>query len=183
MDTTIHNKRGFTLIELLVSLALFAVVMMVSIGALLTLVDANRKAQALKSVTNNLNFAMDSMTRTLRTGYDYHCGSGWSEGSTADCASGDTELTFVDDNGDTVRYYLDEDAQAIMRRINGGVAERMTAPEARIEEARFFVRGTTRGDEEQPQVTILIQGTAGTAPETETSFNIQTTVVQRILDI
>ena len=43
-------NSGFTLVEMIVAVALFAVVMLISVAALLSLVDANRKAQALQSV-------------------------------------------------------------------------------------------------------------------------------------
>src|SRR3989344_8697452 len=55
------SLRGFTLVEMIVAIALFSIVMVVSVGALLALVTANRKAQALQSVMNNLNIALDGM--------------------------------------------------------------------------------------------------------------------------
>ena len=73
---TLNNKKmgGFTLIEMMVSIALFAIVMVMSMGAILSIVAANKKAQALNSVMTNLNFAVDSMSRDIKTGYNYHCG-------------------------------------------------------------------------------------------------------------
>src|SRR3989338_2524865 len=56
---TYRASRGFTLVELIVSIGLFAIVMLISVGALLALTGANRKAQALQSVMNNLNVALD----------------------------------------------------------------------------------------------------------------------------
>ena len=67
------RARGFTLVELMVSLTIFSIVMMVSTGTLLVLIDVNAKAQALYSATSNLSFALDSMTREMRTGYHYYC--------------------------------------------------------------------------------------------------------------
>lgn len=66
-------KKGFTLIEILVSVAIFAVVMVIALGALLSISVSDRKAEAIKSVVNNLNFALDSMSRAIRTGQNYHC--------------------------------------------------------------------------------------------------------------
>ena len=71
-----RTPRGFTLIELLVSVALFSVVMLISVGSLVAMAEAARKAESIKSVLNNLNFAFDSMSRTIRTGYLYHCTDG-----------------------------------------------------------------------------------------------------------
>lgn len=68
--------RGFTLIEMMVSLALFSMVVTVSVGALLMLVGTNDQLQGEQSVMTNLSFALDSMTREIRTGTDYYCVSG-----------------------------------------------------------------------------------------------------------
>jgi prepilin-type N-terminal cleavage/methylation domain-containing protein len=182
------SKAGFTLIELLVSLALFSIIVMISIGTLLSLVDANRQAQSLTSISNNLNFALDTMARSIGTGYDYYCGSGtvgsgWSSGSTRDCAANEANqwLRFIDDDGDTVTYYAQGGA---LWRIKNSTTQRLTAPEITIDAAGFFVTGTARGsDTVQPTVTILIQATAGPDPDTSTQFNVQTTVAQRILDL
>ena len=67
------KMAGFSLIELMVSLTIFSILMVVSVGTLLTLIDANAKAQALSSATTNLSFALDSITREIRTGHYYNC--------------------------------------------------------------------------------------------------------------
>lgn len=69
------SQSGFTLIELIVSLGVFSVVITVAVGALLMLVAANEQLQGEQSVMTNLSFALDSMTRELRTGTNYHCRS------------------------------------------------------------------------------------------------------------
>jgi prepilin-type N-terminal cleavage/methylation domain-containing protein len=72
----INTKRGFTLIEMIVSIAIFMTVATVAIGALLKVVDANKKAQSIKTSITNLNFVLDAMTRELRVGTKYNCNSG-----------------------------------------------------------------------------------------------------------
>jgi prepilin-type N-terminal cleavage/methylation domain-containing protein len=67
------NKSGFTLIEVIVSLALFSVVITIAVGALLILIASNRQLQNEQSVLSNLSFALDSMTREIRTGSNYFC--------------------------------------------------------------------------------------------------------------
>ncbi len=66
-------KSGFTLVEMIVSLACLSIVAVVAHGALTKIVSANRKAQTLQTSITNLNFALDAMSRELRTGRSYMC--------------------------------------------------------------------------------------------------------------
>jgi len=68
-----QKEKGFTLIEIIISLAIFAVVALIAVGALLKVIDANKKAQSLKSAINNINFAFDDISRDIRTGTRYVC--------------------------------------------------------------------------------------------------------------
>lgn len=178
---------------MLVSLALFIIVMMVSVGTLLTLVDANRKAQAVASVTNNIHFALDTMSRALSTGSDYYCSTGtpstsWVAGAERQNCTADADnqwLGFSDDDGDTVIYYKTGTA---LWRIKDGLAQQLTAPEVTVNDIGFVVTGAKRkseasGDNVQPTVTIMIRATAGFDTETDSTYNLQTTVTQRILDL
>lgn len=179
---------------MIVAVGLFAVVMLVSVSALLALVNANRKAQALQAVMNNLNVAVDGMVRSARMGSTYHCGAAGSYTLAADCSSGDTLFAFepfhpgtdsvppwvywyaTDQNG-IGRLYKSEDGT-----LTGGVP--VTAPEVAIESATFYVIGSTRADSTQPKVLMIIKGSAGgTKITTQSTFHIQATAVQRILDL
>ena len=62
-----QKQKGFTLIELLLAVALFSIVVVISFGAIMTTVDVNRKSQTLTTVMNDLNFTLESMTRTIKT--------------------------------------------------------------------------------------------------------------------
>ena len=68
-----ENSRAFTLVEIVVSLAIFSVVSVVALGALVKIVSANKKAQTLQSAISNLNYALESMSREMRTGNIYSC--------------------------------------------------------------------------------------------------------------
>ena len=69
------QQSGFTIVEMIVSLALFSVVVTVSVGALLVLIASNERFQEEQSVMTNLSFALDSMSREIRTGINYFCDS------------------------------------------------------------------------------------------------------------
>ncbi len=73
----VHAKQkttlGFTLIEMIVSLGVFSVVVTTAVGAMLVLISTNQQLQAEQSVMTNLAFALDTMTREMRTGFNYYC--------------------------------------------------------------------------------------------------------------
>ncbi|USN87558.1 MAG: type II secretion system protein [Candidatus Nomurabacteria bacterium] len=73
MLNSYKKQSGFTLIEMIVSLGVFAVVVTTAVGALLAIISANKQLQAEQSIMTNLSFAMDTMTREIRTGYNYYC--------------------------------------------------------------------------------------------------------------
>lgn len=87
------EKAGFSLIEMIVSLGIFSVIVTTAVGALLVLISTNQKLQGEQSVMTNLSFALDSMTREIRTGYNYYCDSSYSAGAT-----GGPENFFSNDN-------------------------------------------------------------------------------------
>ncbi|MBI4086786.1 type II secretion system protein [Candidatus Kaiserbacteria bacterium] len=182
-----HLRRGFSLIELLVSVALFAVVMTASVGTLLALVDANQKAQSLKAVINNLQFALDSMARTIRTGRLYHCTNAVPPTlptGTNDCAAGASAIVLTDDHGNRLAYRYNSSTHALERRdINSGSSWiALTAPQVVVEDAVFYVTGTPTTDGIQPTATMQIKGSAGPNPDTDSAFSIEVTVTQRVLD-
>mgnify|MGYP006304102875 CR=1 FL=1 len=69
------TAAGFTLIEIIISLAVFSVVITMAVGALLILIGTSDLLRGEQSVMTNLTFAVDSMTREIRTGTDYFCDS------------------------------------------------------------------------------------------------------------
>ncbi len=88
-----HKEGGFSLIEMIVSLGIFSVIVTTAVGALLVLISTNQKLQGEQSVMTNLSFALDSMTREIRTGYNYYCDSTYSNEAT-----GGPENFFSDEN-------------------------------------------------------------------------------------
>ena len=186
-----HN--GFTLVEVLVSTAIFSIVMVVALGALLSLSESDRRAETFSTAMNNVSFALESMTRTIRTGATYHCGAAAPLTSPSDCAAtpGDT-FAFKDANGVTTVYRWSTAGQCgtvsnrcIMRSTDGGTTYMtLTAPDVSIDNLGFYVVGSTSGspDNTQPRVTVVLVGHVASSAKTQTNFNIQTTVTQRLYD-
>jgi prepilin-type N-terminal cleavage/methylation domain-containing protein len=196
-------KKGFTLIELMVSVAIFTIVATISLGALLAMAQADTKSENISSVVNNLNAALESMTRNIRTGYDYHCGSF----SGGDCLSGDSYFKFTGPSGVDIIYKFDNSSACnqttavkgcILRSVNGGTFLPITPPEVIIVEPvtsvaglKFFLRGSApyiptsiggSSDMIQPNVIISVIGYIDLPNEQRSEFRIQTSATQRLYD-
>ncbi len=189
--------KGFSLIELMVSVAIFSVVMTISLGALLAMSESDRKAQTLKSVINNLNFALDSMSRSIRTGLAYHCNSTGTLTSPQDCSTTPyTYLTYKTAIGgggsplvaSQVTYcrgtgsLCDPVGTALLRKVDSGTFSAVTSSEVKITNLSFFVTGSSQSDNVQPKVTILLSGEVNVSGTQKSPFNLQTTVTQRLYD-
>lgn len=202
----VQYQSGFSLIELLVSMTIFTIVMSMATSSLLVLLDANSKSQNMQALLNDLTIAIDSMTRELRTGYNFYCGSPASEPNAGylplatevqDCSSG-TYMSVVEAGGTftssltgsatgRIEYYYDSADETLKRRIDGTEDwVRVSSENIRITELEFIVTGTdttVAGDNEQPSVTIFMAGEAGEVVDFDTSFVMQATVTQRPIDL
>lgn len=160
-------QSGFTLIEMLVSIALFAIVMVVCVGALLSLVGANKKAQALEASINNLNISVDDMVRNLREGQSFNvpsndCPQGNGDTVATDCTTGATAIAFTTFDGDHWVYeYVSSKENSnllshcgtqrgaggciIRSEDNGATFSSLTSPEVSITDMEFYVIGTAPG--------------------------------------
>lgn len=188
-----RDVAGFSLIELMVSLTIFSVVMVISVGTLLTYIDANAKAQAMYSATTNLSFALDNITREIRTGYHYYCYNGASNNlpnintSGRDCAS-DIAVAFVRERDNAEIGYRFDGNGRLEQKISPGPWIPLTADDVVVREFKIVVSGSepydvNGTDVEQPTVDLLIEGYVKNGLDTETDFNIQSHIVQRRLDI
>lgn len=208
----ILQTRGFTLIEMLVSLSLFAVVVTMSVSMLLVLIESNGRAQSMQLVMTNLSFALDSITREIRTGTDWYCGSSASEppiqneGVNNDCVLGTPNYISITESGDSltegygtrrVTYWFDSgyyngEGGAILRKLGGPTGTAgdwvpLTGKDIDIEDFQIRVSGTDRwestgGDTEQPRMTLYIRGRAGLGGRQEKEFSLQTSITQRTID-
>jgi prepilin-type N-terminal cleavage/methylation domain-containing protein len=191
--------RGFTLVELIVSIGIFSVVMVVALGSLLSISAGERKAETIKSVMNNLNFSIESMSRTIRTSYNYGCSTAGSN-----CTSGGPSLIFTSsESGNPVYTYCLSNGAALscsptancplgavcsilrsVSTINSGEFIPLTAPEVEVSNLTFYVVGAPEGlaDNIQPKVTIAVAGLVKVNETQNSSFNLQTTVTQRLYD-
>lgn len=166
------KNSGFTLVELIVSLALFSFVITICVGALLVLLGASQREQASQAILTNLGFALDSMTREIRTGYRYQCETVGDNqvdtvfddqddaaniNDTSTCSQGapglsarNTAISFVEGGSSLtgggsarIAYIIDLNDETIYRRIgNSPARERIVSSGIRIVDGEFMVSGS-----------------------------------------
>lgn len=180
-------KRGFTLIEMIVAIGLFAVVMTISVGTLISVFDENRKAESLKVAMDGYSQVVDTISREMRFGRTYACGQPPVPAANlqpADCANSPaSSISFVNENGFTVSYQ--EVGCAIQRwseDTNQWVI--MSPRDVCLNKFSFYVMGSQPGDTVQPKVFMVMSGIVGSSlkPLDQTTFTVQTLVSQRALD-
>jgi Tfp pilus assembly protein PilW len=161
-------------VELIVAVGLFALVMVLASGAYLVMLGMNRQTQAVATGINNLSFALETMTRTIRTGTDYGCPT-----YGTNCSAGGTVFSVKNTSGATIEYRL----------LNGtitqnGVALTDPPPAITVSSLMFYATGTAKGDGQQPHVTIIVSGTVSTgAGKPLETFSVETGATMRGTDI
>lgn len=178
-------QQGFSLVELLVSVGIFAVVMVISVNTLLVLINANAKVQGEYAVISNVSFAIDSITRNIRTGLDHYCTASISDGATLPSSAGDctdgSVVVFTDgETGDRTAYRLS--GTSIEQKIEDGSWLRVTSSNVVVTDFVFTVSGAAGGDTQQPVVIFLLQGEVDDGSGGSTAFSLQSTVTARILN-
>ncbi|MDO8590023.1 MAG: type II secretion system protein [bacterium] len=172
-------KKGFTLIELMVAISIFIIVMTISMGSIVGVFDANRKSRSLKTVLNNLNLAMESMSKEMRFGTNYHCGAG-NVTVPQNCNTGGTLMSFLSSDNAQITYRLN--GETMQKRIGSGGYIAVTAPEIIIDDLIFYTLGAATGDTLQPKVIVRIKSHVG-AGKSRSDFTLETLVSQRTFDI
>ena len=196
-----NKKAGFTLVEMIVSLAIFSIVAVVALGALIRIIDANKKAQTLQTAITNLNYALESLSREMRVGTKYQCGQGGGEELDASlnnipCTIDGREgyIAFLSSRVDpdceeecnlvTVYRFVGGDGSYILEKAIQRDYEVSTSNndfssiiDENLTIADFYMKVT--GDE-YPLAYIHISGYAGQRERERTYFDLQTAVSSRI---
>jgi prepilin-type N-terminal cleavage/methylation domain-containing protein len=202
----INNRQknsGFTLIELMVATSIFIVVMLTSMSSLFILLNAGKNSRALRSAMDNVNFAMESMTRSIRMGTSYYCAdtsyshhytSTSSDFFSSVCPTGfhtgdEENIVFMPQTPPSPGYPFVEyrrvlrgDNTHTLQRCSGsnsgGSCVDIVSSDIDIQELNFFVKGSSPADKLQASIYIIIKGTI-TTKDGPISFAIQTMASQR----
>lgn len=171
------TSRGYTLIELIIAVGLFALVMTLVSGAYIVMIGLTERAQGAATGIDNLSFALETMTRSIRTGTNYDCSG------PGDCPNGYSSFSFINASNKPVSYGLS--GSSIRQTVNG-ITGTLTDPSVTISSLTFYVSGTNPppSDYRQPSVTVVVSGTtsAGSGGKTQ-SFTVETGATMRTPDL
>lgn len=153
-------NKGFTLLEMIVAIGIFSLVVIIALGSLLNISNIQQKAEAFRIINNNLNFALDLMSREIQMGFNY------------DVTGSSINFDFGVGEPVKITYSLSDDQ--IQRSKEGDpYTYVITDSRIKIENLKFILRETN-----QPMVIITIDGSVS-INKINRHFNLQTTVNQR----
>ena len=169
-----RSDSGFTLMEVMVSVSIFAIIITIGIGSLLTIYSTLQKTRADQQTMDSLSYVMDTMTRRVRTGTAWSSPDGQS-------------IVFKDQvegatGGTQIIYGLRPNSVTGEQRLYVSEADGeydITPENMRIDAFAVNLTGGATGvDGGQPLVEFQIQATIKNGKQ-ETALAIQTAVSQR----
>lgn len=187
-----RTNAGFTLVEVMVAVGIFAIVVTIGLAALLSINVSYTNSRAQQLAMDQMNFAMETMSREIRVGYNYFCSNNRTvsydtpNGSSHDCrGNGGNTFAFFTSDDEKGLFFLNDDGR-IEARLKGTDTYFLTPdPETtsiEIEDLRFRLVGTNPTDDAQPIVLITLTGKSQVRQQ-EATFTFQTLITQRVPDL
>ncbi len=160
---SLQFHKGFTLMEVMVAVSIFAIVVTVGIGALLTINNSYRKAQTSRQAVDSLTYILESMSRSIRTAQSW------------DTNNGPVHFGFVDQDGVSIAYDL---GPGEIFMTTDGVQYKLNPDNVFIDKV-LFTKFITPGKQSYLQINLV--GTIKSGQDTS-KFSFQTGVSKRSLD-
>ncbi|MDQ3076059.1 MAG: hypothetical protein M3Q34_02935 [bacterium] len=202
------TNTAYTIVETMVSVSIFLVVVLAGMNAIFNANLISHKSEDIRSIVDNMNFVLEEMSRSIRTGYNYHCVDGANGGFAnldipASCEFGGAiafeEASGNPDNpGDQWVYKIEStdggSTYNILKSIDAGASFVQLNPSQIILHSSlgegisgFKVLGAESPDAlpsnlQQPLVVIRLIGEIR-YKNTVSPFSLQTTVTQRLVDV
>ncbi len=142
----------------------------------MTTVDVNRKSQTITTVMNDLNFTLESITRTVKTA--------------TKISTDDNLYRFKDQRADVTNYvtYRHDDEKDIIEKCESSnediedCVEYFPIVSDQIKIERFLLRDINTEDNGQPRFLLVVDGYAEITSRIKSEFSIQTTISPRTVN-
>ncbi|OGF67762.1 hypothetical protein A3I27_03175 [Candidatus Giovannonibacteria bacterium RIFCSPLOWO2_02_FULL_43_11b] len=197
---TTENNKGFTLLEMLISMAIFTIAVFIVMTTLFSITNVQKKVIAKQSAEDNLRYAFESMTKEMRTGKKFHCGTSASDVSLTPqnctfsaCQSSSlncgVSFTFQNSALQTVTYQVVNNQ--LVKSSDGNPPDCVSGPYINcqkltsldlviVNKVNFYVSGSAAGDGLQSLATIVLEGQVLDPKNIGTAkLNLQTTISKR----
>lgn len=164
------QKTGFTLIEIMVAVSIFVIVAFIVTSTLMAILDAGRRANKIRLIVDNMNFALDSMTYKLKFGDPPNL-----SGNTLDFIDRETQhISYcrgdISVDGSTIGTIFKCDNTFNCGNFNG--CKPIITPEIDVGKLQFKLTGVN-----SKKIVILVQAVARVKGG-DTSLDFQTAVSQ-----
>jgi len=184
----VNSTAGFSLVEMLVSIGIFMSIMTIAISSLISIIGANKKAQAIKNTIDSVTFAVENISRDMRAGTDYKCFTSDGFYSSYCDPEGSNKVEYTSSDGDHTIQYVFENS--VLTKIDNNTPVDLISADSNvnIQKMTFYVIGAYCEDstlegcnstKTQPRVIITISGLISVKGSDNTSFNLQTSISQR----
>lgn len=173
-----NKEKGFTLAEMLVAVSVFILIMAATVAIFVSVVRAQRKAQALRAVLDDSRYSLELMARQIRMAkidYDAYGGSVTEPQET---------LYLIDSQGTSHIFSF----RSNRLEFDGGV---VTSDNVFLDDLKFYINPeaspyTSGSEDEHSRVTIVFSATGkygqSDKPQEESHIDIQTTVSNRVYE-
>lgn len=177
------DKKGFTLVEILVVLAIFSIMIAAISAVFISGIKIQANSVAQEQLLDQVNYAVENMSRSIRTAKKDIVGSCITSGDNYLPASGsDDSLGFIKKDSvlqECVYFRLVSDA--IYKGDSGSDGVPLTSDDIKVTSLEFNVLEGEGTSGHQPKVTVYIEAES-TRGDPLQRVRIQTTISQRDLN-
>lgn len=172
-----RREAGFTLLEVIVSLGIFFVVIVMAIGAVLAINNAQVKASNVQIIQDNLRFALEFVTKELRAGDNFSTAN--CSGSPSTCSQINFTHSLAGGGSEDVGFCLRGNTiQRLRNTSDCNLGAAITSDDIIVDRLLFYIVEQASPPLIQPRLTIGIQAHSRD-PRLATQFRLQTSIVKR----
>lgn len=162
------SLTGFTLMELVVALAVFSVVIAITMTIFSWVTQGQRKIIALQNVQENTRYVTEAMAKEIRMGTKYSV------------LEGGKSLRFTNQFGEQIIYSLNPDTNRIEKERDGVDLGPITSDDIKISNLEFDRIAGSGNQQERVTLTMTVEGTGGKT-EQQAKIDLQISLSRRCL--
>lgn len=155
----------------MISVSIFVIVVTIGIGSLMTIVSANKKLQIQRQTIDSMSFALELMSRKIRTA---SMGTGGNFITTTK-----TSLSFTDQEGVPITYALN--GTNLVSIDGSGNSTSLTPANVQIDNLQFDTVGLKPIGDGKAFIRIHLLGTI-VYKDTATPFSLETAISPRLIE-